>query len=399
MPTNVFQNPTFIANEFLRRLKNKLVFLKNTSGSEYASRFTSSPKPGETISIRLPMQVTTRSGETFSAGDYKQRVTSMTVQTTEGVDLEFTNRELMFNFDKFADTVVEDCAVKLGNRLESLALAAFYKHVASYVGTPGTTPTSLKTYNQARATLVRNGAPDSGNIMLVTPDMVVEAVDAGKGLFNPQAIAGQYSSGLMSPIAGAKAVYESNLLPVHTVGWANGGVSEVKGAAQVGTSLITDGWTTKPNAGDIFTLESVYAVNHETKVSYGTAKKFSILSSTALAGTESTLTLASQGIVATGAYQNVDAGPADNADLTMWAPSGTVTPQGLYYNPEAFLFCTFDQPEPPGKVCKFVRDPDTGIAIRWIDDWDTTNNKELRRFDVVFAWGPGRPEFACRIAG
>ena len=401
--TNVFQNPTFISNEALRRLKNRLVFLKNTRGSEYASRFTDSPKKGETISVRLPNQVTTRSGETYTVGNHLERVTTMTTQTTLGVDLEFTNRELMFNAERFAERVIEPAMVKLADSIESTALGLAYLGVANYVGTPGTVPTSLKTYNQARAELARAGAPSDGHIMLISPDMSVEGVETGKGLFNPDAIARQYTSGVMSEVAGA-IPYETNLLPVHTTTFAlAGAVAEVKGAAQIGTttstscSLITDGWTTKPTVGTVITLEDVYEVNHETKVSTGRLRKFVITASPALVGDVCTLTIRPS-IITTGAYQNVDAGPADNADLTIWAASAIVSPQALYYHPEAFLFCTFDQPTPPNKTCRLVSDPDTGLKIRYIQDWDTSANKDINRFDVVWAWGLGQTEFACRIA-
>jgi hypothetical protein len=54
-------------------------------------------------------------------------------------------------------------------------------------------------------------------------------------------------------------------------------------------------------------------------------------------------------------------------------------------------------PEHAVEFSKVVTDPQTGISIRFIRDWDTKNNVQINRFDCVWAWGVAYPEFACRI--
>ena len=85
--------------------------------------------------------------------------------------------------------------------------------------------------------------------------------------------------------------------------------------------------------------------------------------------------------------------------IAVLGSASTVTPQGLRFQRESFIFGTCTQPEPGGvEFAKTVTDSQTGISIRFIRDWDTTNNKQLNRFDVVWAFGTAFPEWACRIA-
>jgi uncharacterized protein (UPF0261 family) len=255
---------TFIANEMMRQTKNNLQFVKNVSGSEYSDQFTRSPKKGETFSIRKSTRYVGRTGETFSAEDYKERLITMTVGQTIGVDLNFTNRELMFNLDYIAERVVAPAAETLAAQIDTAYLLAAVNATAQQVGTPGTIVTALKTYNQARAIQSWQSCPNQGHTLLINPDMQVEAVDAGKSFFGPHAD-DQYDTGLLGKHSGAK-VYEVQNLPYHING-QRGGTPLVNGAAQGGsvwatsTNLVTDGWTAaaanRVKAGDVFTMTGV----------------------------------------------------------------------------------------------------------------------------------------------
>jgi len=394
---------TYVATEMLRQVKNNLQFLKNIDGEDITSRFTESPKVGTTFTVRKPVRYVGRTGETYSPEDYLERTISVAVQTTDGVDITLTNRELMFSLDRLQEKVIRPAAQSLANILDRKALAIATAAVYNTVGTPGTTPTALKTYNQARAKMSWEGAPPDGQTLLITPDMQVEAVDAGKALFNPtQAISGQYERGLIGMHAGAK-VYEIQDPYIQTVG-PQGGVPLVNGAAQTGASLITDGWTaaaaSRLKAGDVFTIANVLAVNPWTRQSTGSLRQFTVTADVSSDGAGNATIPISPPIVTTGPYQNVNAGPADNAALTILGAANTVSPQGLRFHREAFIFGMCKQPEPGGvEFAKSLSDPDTGISLRFIRDWDTTNNKQLNRIDAVWAFGVAFPEWACRIAG
>ena len=400
---------TFIANDMLRQTKNNLQFVKNCSGAEYASEFTRSPKKGESFTIRKSTRYSGRSGETFSGEDYKERAVTMTVGTTQGVDLEFTSRELMFNLDYISERVVKPAAETLASLLDTVYLQTAINKVAQQIGTPGTVPTALKTYNQARAVMSWQSCPNGGHVQLVTPDMQVEIVDATKGLFqSSQQIAAGFEEGLIGIGAGAKW-YEVQNLPAHVNG-QRGGTPLVNGASQ-GTAtfaetstLITDGWTAaaanRVKAGDVFTIASVYAVNPWTRVSTGALQKFAVVSDVSSDGSGNATITVSPAIITSGPHQNVSAAPADNAALTFDGNASATYNVGLRFHRDAFIFGTCDQPQPEGATvfAKVVTDPQTGLKIRYIRDWDTKNNKQIDRFDVVPAFGVAFPEFACRVA-
>jgi hypothetical protein len=393
---------SFIANEMLRQTKNNLQFVRNLGGDDLAGRFTESPKKGDTIKVRKQARFVGRDGETFSAEDYLERTVDVAVQTTAGVDLSFTNRELMLSLDMIAEKVVKPAAETLANKIDTAALLLAVNSVANAVGTPGTIPTALKTYNQARAKMSWEGCPNDGQTLLVTPDMQVEAVDSGKTLFNPNGeIGSQYETGVVGRHAGAK-VYEVQGLPTHTVG-PLGGTPLVNGASQSGASLITDGWTaaaaSRLKKGDIFTIANVYAANPWTRKSTGSLRQFTVTADVSSDGSGNATLAISPAIVTSGPYQNVDAGPADNAAITVLGAASAVTPQGLRFHRDAFIFGSLDQPMPQKAVefAKLVSDPLTGLKIRYIRDWDTQNNKQLDRFDVVWVFGVAFPEFAVRV--
>jgi hypothetical protein len=163
------------------------------------------------------------------------------------------------------------------------------------------------------------GAPQNGHIQLISPDMQVEAVEAGKSFFNPVASHQRpVREGVLGQHAGAK-VYEVQNLYTNTIG-ALGGTPLLNGAPANGaTSLVTDGWTasaaTRLKKGNRFTVASVYAVNPWTKQSIGALKQFTAAADAASDGSGNLTILITEAIVfdTDSPYQNIDSAPADNA--------------------------------------------------------------------------------------
>lgn len=415
MAVNTIKVLTFIANEMMRQVKNNLQFVKNCSGEDLASRFTDSPKKGESIKVRKHARFSGRDGETYTEESYIEREVDVTVQTTAGVDITLTNRELMFSMDQIAERVVKPAAETLANKVDRAALLIATKKVFNFVGVPGTVPTALKTYNQARALMSNEGAPQDGHVMLITPDMQVEAVDASKALFHADSeINRGFETGLLGRHAGAK-VYECQNLIGNTVGVLGGTPAVSADAAQVGTSLATVGWTAaavkRMLAGNIIEIAGHYAVNPWTKESTGSLRKYVLTADfTCAADGTGNLSIAGvdgQGIITSGPYQNCTGSPAAGALISVYgkaqadqaAIASKVSPCGLRFHPDAFIFGTLDQPRPERAVefCKMVSDAQTGMKIRYIRDWNTEGNKQLNRFDCVWYFGVAFPEFAARI--
>jgi hypothetical protein len=401
MPNSI-EKLTFVATEMLRQVKNNLQFVKNLDGEDLTSRFTQMPKVGESFTIRKPARYVGRTGETYTPEDYIERTIPIAVQTTDGVDITLSNRELMFSLDQLKERVVNPAAVTLANIIDGKALQMASQATYNAVGTPATVPAALKTYNQARAKISYAAAPNDNHTLLITPDMHVEAVDAGKSFFNPTAaLSNQYERGLIQGSHYGAKVYEIQDYYTHTVG-PLGGAPAVSGGGQTGASLLTSGWTAAAAArlkkGDIFTIANVYAVNPLTRKSTGALAQFTVTADFSSAADGTGTVSISPAIVVTGPYQNVNAGPAGGALITVLGAANAVSPVGLRFQKESFIFGMCKQPEPGGvEFVKSLVDEQTGISLRFIRDWDTTNNKQLNRIDAVWAFGVAFPEWSCRI--
>lgn len=413
--SNVFQNTSLVTNEFMFQLKNQLPFFRGCNSS-YADRFTENMKVGESITVRKPPIYTVRSGETFNAGAIADQYCTMAVQQTQGVDLVITSREQMFNFTSLKEQVLKPAATALASKIESLALQ--YATLATYnaVGVPGTVPTSLETYNSARAIMFNNSAPpDEGTRMIITADMGVKTNSAGLALFHPgTSVQKSFERGFISNFAGAD-IFESQLVYSLTSGPYGGtptATSSADGAAGTDTSVITTaGWTNgnaaRLRAGDVLSIAGVYEINKWTKQSTGRLKQFVVKANVSDTSGGLDVTVSPK-IITSGDYQNVSAAIVGGALISIYSTAAAgqsaiaskATPQGLRFHKNAFLVASFDQPCPNGGVvrAKMVSDPDSGLKIRFIEDWDTTNNQAMYRFDLVWAWGVAYPELACRIA-
>jgi hypothetical protein len=104
-------------------------------------------------------------------------------------------------------------------------------------------------------------------------------------------------------------------------------------------------------------------------------------------------------------YQNVTALPPNAEPLVLFP--GTSSPNGksginsLYFNKGAFALVGVKLETP--KACEMAsqqRDPETGIAVRFVRMFDPQQSKMVNRFDVLMGFGPLRPDnCAVRVLG
>jgi len=208
--------------------------------------------------------------------------------------------------------------------------------------------------------------------------------------------------------------YETVFAPTHTVGTL-GGTPLVNGGAQAVTyatakdtwsqSLITDGWTAaaanRLKAGDVFTIANVYCVNPVSKEVLPDLQQF-VVKADADSGAStgpSALTI-SPAIILTGAYQNVNAAPADDALITVVGTGGAIYPQNMIFRKEAFALCVKPLEKPAGAVNpEVMTDDKTGLSLRLIPVYDGINNVSNWRLDILFGVKAIYPELATRLSG
>ena len=398
---NTLLTISMITREALRVLENNLTFAKNVN-RKYDDRYgVEGAKIGTVLNVRKPPRYVGRTGTAISVEDATETQVAVTLDTQFGVDISFTSEDLALKIDDFSKRFISPAVATIANKIDTAGLA-LYKDIYSSVGTPATVPNALLTYLQSGVKLDDNCTPmDGARSVTITPLMQATIVDALKGLFQQSAlIASQYRRGQMGTAVGYDWYMDQNC-NTHTTGvFTTSATPLVNGASQTGAALITDGWNSGSStvtAGDIFTIANVNHVNPQNRQSTGTLQQFVCTAAGTSSGGALTLAI-SPSITTSGAFQTVDAGPADNAALTFLGAESTQSPQGIACHTDAFTLAMADLPLPQGTdMAARVSDDQLGMSIRLIRDYDISTDKFPCRLDVLFGWATLRPELACRI--
>lgn len=391
-----------ITKESLRILENNLTFAKGVNRQFDDSFGVSGAKIGDALRIRKPARYTIRTGATLAVQDHTEKSETLTLDTQIGVDVRFTSKELALNIDEFADRILKPAIATIANKIDADGLA-LYKTVHNSVGTPATPPTALATYLNGKVKMSDAGCPQDEFISAVVGAQAeANLVDALKGLFAPPGtISEQYEKGKMGKAGGMKFSMDQNI-NTHTVG-AHGGTPLVNGAAQVGTSLITDGWTASTlvlKAGDVFTLAGVNSVNPQSRASTGVLQQFVATADGTSSGTGTLTVSISPAITISGAFQTVSGSPADNAAITVVGAASAVSPQHLIYHRDAFVLGGADLPLPGGvDMAARTSSSKLGVSIRIVRAYDIAEDRFPCRLDVLYGWKSVYPELACRVQG
>lgn len=400
--SNSLLNISMITNESLRQLKNQLGFTKGVN-RQYDDKFAKTgAKVGSVINIRKPVRFEVTDGAALNLQDVDDQSIPLTLDQRKHVGFQFSTQELTLSIDEFSDRYIKPAVTALANKVDLSGLAE-YKNVWNAVGTPGSTPTTLKTYLQAMQKLDENGAPvDDMRSIAINPAAQTEIVDALKGLFHDSnEVKKQYRRGRMGTAIGADWMMCQNI-NTHTVGSYGANSPDVYLAGQTGSTINTDGWesgASTVNEGDIVTFDGVYAVNPQTRQSTGQLMQFTVTAT--ISDTTGSIALPiSPAIVTSGPYQNVTNSPANDATVTVLGNAGSVSPVNLAYHRDAFVLGCADL-ELPGGVDMAARatDPESGLSIRLVRQYDINNDTMPCRLDILYGWKTVYSELACRIHG
>lgn len=390
-----------ITKESLRVLKNELGFTKGVN-RQYDDQFArSGAKIGSVINIRKPTRFTVSSGTALNLQDVADQYSALTLDTQAHVDFSFSSKELTLNIDEFSKRYVKPAVAELANYVDFTG-TALYKQVYNATGTPGTTPNAFSFLTDAGTKLSNFGTPvDSDRNMVLNPAASGSLADALKGLFQSQErIKEQYEKGLMGMAAGFNIKMDQNVQQFTNATFA--GTPLVNGASQTGSTLVSDGWSsgaTTLKEGTIFTIANVYAVNPKNRQSTGQLQQFVVTAD--ISDTSGAISIPiSPSITLTGAYQTVNALPADNAAITVLGSTATAYPQNLAYHKDAFVLGCADLDLPGGTdMAARATDPDSGLSLRIVRAYDISNDTFPCRVDILYGWKCVYPELACRIYG
>lgn len=401
--SNALLTIDMVTKEALRILENNLTFTKGVNRQFDGSFAQSGAKIGDTLRIRKPPRYTVRSGAALSTQDVTETNATLQLSNQKGVDINFTSKELTLNVDEFADRILKPAVAALSNQIDLDGLA-LYKDIYNVVGTPGTVPTTLKTFLDGKVKMADDACPQDEFISAVVGAQVeANMVDAGKALFHAGVeIEEQYKQGKMGMYGGMKWSMDQNI-NTHTVG-PQGGTPLVNGASQSGATLITDGWTaaaaSRLKKGDVFTIAGVYHVNPQSRASNNVLQQFVVTADVSSDGSGNLTVAISPSITASGAQQTVDSVPADNAAITVLGAASATSPQHLIYHRDAFVFGCADLVLPGGvDMAARVSSEKLGISIRMVRAYDINNDAYPCRLDVLYGFSTVRPGLACRVAG
>lgn len=365
---------------------------------------------GDTVSMRRPTDFTVRDGAVSSNQDVVEGKVALQVNKQKGIDFGFTSKELTLSITELSERVIKPAMVQLANQIDRDVLD-MYKQVPNWVGTPGQKVNSYGDFALAPERLDEYAVPTSDRSAILSPADHWGLLGSQTSLYIQDAAKGAYRNGSLGMIGGVDTYMAQNV-PTHVVGVATG-TPKVNGANQnvtydsvkntMSQTIVTKGWTNSTTgilkAGDVITFASVYAVNPVTKATLPFLKQFVVLADADSGASTGPATLTIYpAIIASGAFQNVSAAPADNADITVLGTGGTGYRQNMVFHKNAFALAMVPLVSPPGAV-DVSRKTYKGTSVRLIPTYDGTNDKSNFRLDVLYGTKAIDPRLATRLSG
>lgn len=412
---NTILTPQVITNELLRRFENNLGFAKVVHHEDYSEHFAKpGAKIGDTLSLRDPVRLAATDGATLVVQDVEERKIPLVINERKHTAFQFDSAELTLSIDRIGERYIEGASVALANAAEVSGLRMAYQNTPNVVGTPGTIPngaTAFQTYLSAGEALDRNSAPEDGErYMVIGPKFQTQIIDALKGLFQAsEQIKRQYIKGRMGTGAGFDWLLAQNIR-THTIGTIDGGAPQVDGAGQVGSQLNIKNLTASKQgvfkAGDVITQAAVFAINPVSLDTLSDLRQFTILNDVnSDANGKATLNIYPP-IAVVGdpnkpnPYATCSTTMADSAPLVCFGAAGTLTPQSLGFHKEAYAWACVPLTLPRAvEMAKRATDPDTGVSIRTVSQYDGVNDIFYTRCDIMYGWVAPRKDWGCRVAG
>jgi len=394
--------PSIIAKETLMQLINSMAMTRHVH-TAYKNEFV---KVGATIQIRKPnkFRETIGSNITATMTSIVEPSTSITVSTQSNVSWKFSSVELTQTIEEYSKRYITPAALALANGRDA-ALCGLYTGIYNSVGTPGTTPALFMSLGAAQQRLDDEAVPSDSRVGIVNPAANWALADGLKGTFAQNVAKDIITKGFLGQIANLTLYTDQNVVR-HTTGhFTSGAVPLMNGATLDGaTSIVTNGWggSNTVREGDVFTIAGVYAVNPMSGASTGVLRQFVVTADTADVGADMTIPISPtiRFVSPTQTpYQTVSALPLTTAALTFMGTQDTQYPQNLIYHPNAFAFVTVPIEMPSGVWGARETDPEAGLSVRVVKQFDVLTDYEIIRLDVLSGVKVLYPELCVRLWG
>jgi len=386
-----------VSAEALRMFTNTCVmprYLKR----DFQKYFEGKVKIGDNMSIKRPIRSVGADGQAFQPEGV--------VRVTVPFSISYWNQEAwvyndtewaMYLDDNWREMYLKPKIVNLANKVDRYMMNYLTSTIPNFVGTPGTVPTTLATYNSAKTKLDQLLAPKNDRSVIYNAAYDQNIVSAGQTLFNPGQIVGrQYLEGKVGRYAGFDFMTDEQI-PTFTVGTFTAPIT-VTGAGQSGANLLvgcsasTLSLSQGPVGVDRITIDGVYEVNQYSRtmisgISGPVLKQFAVIQPVSDTAGAATLTLF-PAMITSGPYQNCSGSPAANAVVRVQGTSGQAGVQTAFaLQEDAFTWASIrlQNVDGYGASCKTITDEQTGISLRVTIQWDNRLGEVTMRVD--FVWG------------
>jgi hypothetical protein len=395
-----------VTGEALDILSNNCVFPAFV-GRDKEKYFEGKVKIGSNLDIKRPIRTIGSDGQAFAPEGLVRTAVPMTIAfwVQEGFIYNDTEEAMFLNMANFKEEYIRPHAVNMVNKIDRYFGQYIALTTPNYVGTPGTVPTTLDTYNSAQTKLNQLLSPDSDRVVIWNSTYQQKVIGAGQTLFNPGDVIGkQYLNGKVGRYAGFDFMRDEQV-PTGTFGaYTVAGV--VNGAGQQGTSIVTKTWTAcNLVAGDRLTFAGCYEVNPQSRLTVpNVLKQFQLTAPVADAAGAATLPIY-PAMITSGPYQNCSGSPADGAVITLAGTTGVQYQSAIAFQKQAYTsaFIRLMDPSEYGCKCTVMTDEDTGISMRIIWQWNSSGpyaGNVTVRMDCIFGIAAQYSDYnSCVIYG
>ncbi len=410
MSQNTLLTNDVILKEGIMHLTNNLVASKLVNRDYEAEFGGSSAKNGATIRIARPIRGQVRTGATMQVQDVTEGRTALTVATQLGADLEFTSADLTLSVDKFSERILKPQMIKLANQIDLLVTTELTNASFNWVGTPGTVITAPAAFFRGPNRLDNLSVPTDSRVGLVCPNDYWGVAGFLTGTYISDVNAAALKKAKL-PLMGNVDMYMSQNVITHTNGnWGTSTMSITTTLSvtyatakdttylSMSTQIKNTAATAVVNAGDVFTITGVNAVNPITKADAGFLQQFVVVNTvTASAAGLASVTIA-PAIITSGPYQTVTAAPADGATVTWVGSSATAYTQSLAYHKDAATLAMPALQKPQGAAWCESRSYE-GFNLRLVQGYDMINDMSQWRFDCLVGVLAHQPNLITRVSG
>lgn len=423
---NSFDVSDFLAREQVRVMTNKLVISESFS-TAYNKVFTqtySAGPMGDTVRVPYPRQFVPGLSNTlgYEPQTLVDRATSVILDQISKVHFEFDVLEKALRMDDYEgamrEDIVEPAANTMAQDIEDRCAKYAYQHTPNIVGILGTNPATFDASFGAGYERFINLGAGSGTRRAIIGTGIQRALTAVElALFLPDS---EFNRVMKEGSLGKASTFNTFVSPSlyrHTAGtWAGAVTVSATPAvnADLGTGITsivlacTTGDTFKK--GDVVNFAACNEVNMMSRrqgTGAAVLRQVSIQADVTGVASLATITFTPPLYGPGSPYQNVDALPIAAAALTLFpgttSPSAKAGVQSLLLGKDAFALVGVKLKIPPtGGDIKTAqrRDPTTGLAVAYTQQFTNDEMKYRCRFDCPFGFGEfWNAQAAVRLLG